>query len=173
MEIFLKCFLLWIYWILLFSKERDFWSFSSFLFFCLCSFFSFFCALSLYWGWTRGFLKCLRSKQFSSQLSFKWGGSGYTNIYEIGGVAENLSTVDAYPRMDLCTPIIFFGMRLAAKFREGKSFWKIQKLNENTSLNKAQREQVLLRGIYLALVGMYMLSRNLCNSTLNNFIIKA
>jgi hypothetical protein len=43
-----------------------------------------------------------------SQLSFKWDGSGYTKIYEIGGVVENLSTVDAYPGMDLCTPIIFF-----------------------------------------------------------------
>jgi hypothetical protein len=43
------------------------------------------------------------------KLSFKWDGSGYTKIYEIGGVAENLSVVDAYPEMDLCTPINFFG----------------------------------------------------------------
>jgi hypothetical protein len=43
------------------------------------------------------------------KLSFKWDGSGYNKFYEIGGVAENLSAVDAYPRMDLCTPIIFFG----------------------------------------------------------------
>jgi hypothetical protein len=43
------------------------------------------------------------------KLSFKWDGSGYTKIYEIGGVAENLSAVDAYPRMDLSTPIILLG----------------------------------------------------------------
>jgi hypothetical protein len=43
------------------------------------------------------------------KLSFKWDVSGYTKIYEIGGVAENLSAVDAYPRMDLSTPIILLG----------------------------------------------------------------
>jgi hypothetical protein len=39
----------------------------------------------------------------------EWNGSGYTKIYEIGGVTKNLSVVDAYPGMDLCMPIIFFG----------------------------------------------------------------
>jgi hypothetical protein len=34
------------------------------------------------------------------KLSLKWDGSGYTKIYEIGGVVENLSIVDAYPGMD-------------------------------------------------------------------------
>jgi hypothetical protein len=38
------------------------------------------------------------------KLSFKWDGSGYTKIYAIGGFAKNLLIVDAYPRMDLCTP---------------------------------------------------------------------
>jgi hypothetical protein len=42
------------------------------------------------------------------KLSFKCDGSGYTKIYEIWVVAENLSAVDTYPRMDLCTPINFF-----------------------------------------------------------------
>jgi hypothetical protein len=37
------------------------------------------------------------------KLSFKWDESGYTKIYEIRGVVENLSMVDAYPEMDLCT----------------------------------------------------------------------
>jgi hypothetical protein len=43
------------------------------------------------------------------KLYFKWDGSGYTKIYEIGGVVENLSVVDAYLEMDLCTAIISFG----------------------------------------------------------------
>jgi hypothetical protein len=44
-------------------------------------------------------------------------------IHEIGGVAENLSVVDAYHRMDLCTPI-FFWVRIAAKFIERKIILK-------------------------------------------------
>jgi hypothetical protein len=92
-----------------FSKERDFWSFSSFLFFSILLFLSFFYAPSLCWGWTHGFLKFLRREQFYFKLSFKWDGSSYTKIYEIGGVAENLSAADAYLGMDLCTPIIIFG----------------------------------------------------------------
>jgi hypothetical protein len=111
-----------------FLKERDFWSFSSFLSFFYASFSLFSYAPSLYWGWTRGFFKCLRRKHFF-RLSFKWDVSGYTNIYEIGGVAENLSVVDAYPGMDLCMPIIFF-VRLAAKFREGKIILKNSKAQE-------------------------------------------
>jgi hypothetical protein len=42
------------------------------------------------------------------KLSFKWDGSGYTKIYEIGGVVKKLSMVNAYPRMDLCTQINCF-----------------------------------------------------------------
>jgi hypothetical protein len=80
-----------------FSKERDFLSFSSFI--------SLFYAPSLYWGWTQRFLKCLWRKKF--KLSFKWDGSGYTKIYEIGGAAKKLLMVDAYPWMDLCMPINF------------------------------------------------------------------
>jgi hypothetical protein len=148
-----------------FSKERDFWSFSSSLFFY---------ALSLYWGWTRGILKCLRRKQFFLNFSFKCDGSGYTKIYEIGGVAVNFSVVDAYPGMDLCTPIKYFLGESSSKISWRKNHLeKIQKLMKNTSLNKAQREQELLCGIYLALVGMYMLLRSLSNSTPKNFIIEA
>jgi hypothetical protein len=44
---------------------------------------------------------------FFFNFCFKWDGSGYTKIYEIGGVAKNLSVVDAYPEMDLCMPIFF------------------------------------------------------------------
>jgi hypothetical protein len=56
----------------------------------------------------------LRRKQFFFKLSFKWDGSGYTKNYEIGGVVENLSAVDAYPGID------FFCMRLEQK--KEKSF---------------------------------------------------
>jgi hypothetical protein len=114
-----------------FSKERDSWSFSSFLFF-LCFFFSlffyasfsllFFYAPSLYWGWTRWFLKCLRRKQYFFKLSFKWDGSGYTKNYEIGGVVENLSAVDAYPGID-------FFLR-EARAKEGKIILKHSKAQE-------------------------------------------
>jgi hypothetical protein len=34
-------------------------------------------------------------------LYFKWVGSGYTKVYEIGRVAKKLSVVDAYHGMDL------------------------------------------------------------------------
>jgi hypothetical protein len=40
-------------------------------------------------------------------------------------------------------------------------FQKILKTQEDTSLNKSQHKQELLCGKYLALVGMYMLLRNL------------
>jgi hypothetical protein len=67
----------------------------------------------------------------------------------------------------------FFWVRVAAKFHEGKIILKNSKAQEEHIPNKAQREQELLCGIYLAFVGMYMLLRNLSNSTLNNFIIEA
>jgi hypothetical protein len=46
-------------------------------------------------------------KSIFFKLSFKWHGSGYTKIFEIGGDAENLSAVDAYPKMDIYTLINF------------------------------------------------------------------
>jgi hypothetical protein len=102
------------------------------------------------------------------KLSLKWDGNGYTKIYEIGGVAENLLAVDAHPGMDLCTPIIFLGEASNKISRRKNHFEKIQKLKKITSFNKAQQEQELLCGIYLTLVGMHMLLRNLSNSTPNN-----
>jgi hypothetical protein len=68
---------------------------------------------------------------------------------------------------------ISFWVRLAAKFCDGKIILKKLKAQEEHTLNKAQREQELLCGIYLALVRIYMLLRNLSNSTTNNFIIEA
>jgi hypothetical protein len=64
------------------------------------------CSISLL---IRGIFEMFEEKTIFFKLSFKWDGCGYTKIYEIGGVAENLSVVDAYPEMDLCTPINFFG----------------------------------------------------------------
>jgi hypothetical protein len=76
------------------------------------------------------------------KLSFKWDGSGYTKIYEIGGGVENLSAVDAYPKMDLCTPINFFGVASSnisrrknhfEKFKSSRRTRPLTKLNENKS----------------------------------------
>jgi hypothetical protein len=112
-----------------FSKYREFWSFSSFLFFSMLLSLSFFlCSVSLPRMNSRIF-EMFEEKQKKFKLSFKWDGSGYTKIYEIRGVAENLSTVDANPRMDLCTPIIFL-VSLAAKFCEGKIILKNSKAQE-------------------------------------------
>jgi hypothetical protein len=142
---FWKYFLLSKYWILLFQKRETYGAFLPFsLFF---SFFSmllslpFFYAPSLYCGWTQGFLKCLRRKQFVFKHSFKWDGSGYTEIYEIGGVAENLSVVDAYPKMDLCTPNFFceasskilWRKNHFEKFKSSRRTHPLTKLNENKS----------------------------------------
>jgi hypothetical protein len=54
-----------------FFKRETFGTFLPFSFLC---FFFFFYALSLYWGWTQGFLKCLRRKQFQTffQMGWKW-----------------------------------------------------------------------------------------------------
>jgi hypothetical protein len=82
----------------------------------------------------------LSRKQFQS--SFKWDGSGYTKIYEIGGLAENLSAVDAYLEMDLCMPIFFWGEASSKMLRKKNHFEKFKstrrthpltKLNENKS----------------------------------------
>jgi hypothetical protein len=71
--------------------------------------FSFFlCSISLL-RMNSGIFEMFEEKIFFFKLSFKWDGSGYTKIYEIEGVAEILPAVDAYPGMDLCTPINFFG----------------------------------------------------------------
>jgi hypothetical protein len=56
-----------------------------------------------------GIFKIFEEKTIFFKLYFKWDGSGYTKIYEIGGVAKKLLAVDAYPRMDFCTLINFFG----------------------------------------------------------------
>jgi hypothetical protein len=63
------------------------------------------------------------------KLSFTWDAIGYTKIYEITGVAENLSAVDAYPGMDLCMSIKKLG-EASTKFHEGKIILKNSKAQE-------------------------------------------
>jgi hypothetical protein len=47
------------------------------------------------------------------KLSFKWDGSGYTKIYEIGGLVEKLSAVDACISVSMCSnSSILFSVRL-------------------------------------------------------------
>jgi hypothetical protein len=76
------------------------------------------------------------------KLSFTWDGSGYTKIYEIAGVAENLSAVDAYPGMDLCMSIKKLGEASSKisrrknhfeKFKSSRRTHPLTKLNENKS----------------------------------------
>jgi hypothetical protein len=45
----------------------------------------------------------LRRKQTSKKI--RWDGSGYTMNMKMGGGVADISTVDAYSRIDLCTPI--------------------------------------------------------------------
>jgi hypothetical protein len=72
-------------------------------------FLSFFlCSVSLL-RMNSGIFKIFEEKTIFFKLYFKWDGSGYTKIYEIGGVAKKLLAVDAYPGMDFCTLINFFG----------------------------------------------------------------
>jgi hypothetical protein len=64
--------------------------------------------------------------------------------YEDGGVVD-ISAVDAYSGVELCTPI-FLGEASKYSFWMANHFWKISKLIMDTSLNKAQHKQELLCG---------------------------
>jgi hypothetical protein len=63
--------------------------------------------------------------------------------YGSGGVVD-ISLVDAYSRMKLCT-LILFG-EATKKIWMANHFRKISKLTMDTSLNKAQHKQALLCG---------------------------
>jgi hypothetical protein len=91
-----------------FKWERLLELFSLFLFF-LYFFFSLFSILRLFievelWDFWN-----VWGENKKIKLSFKWDGSGYTKIHDIGGVADNASMLDAFCGMDLCTVINFFG----------------------------------------------------------------
>jgi hypothetical protein len=73
--------------------------------------------------------------------------------YGNGGVVD-ISAVDAYSGMELCTPILLG--EASKKNWTANHFQKISKFTMDTTLNKAQHEQELLCGHYLALVGMCM-----------------
>jgi hypothetical protein len=61
--------------------------------------------------------------------------------YEDGGVVD-ISTVDTYFRMELCTPILLG--EASKKIWMANHFQKISKLTMDTSFNKAQDKQELL-----------------------------
>jgi hypothetical protein len=60
------------------------------------------------------------------------------------GGAVDISTVDAYSGMELCTPILLG--EASKKIWMANHFRKISKLTMDTSLNKAQHKHELLRG---------------------------
>jgi hypothetical protein len=60
-----------------------------------------------------------------------------------GGVVD-ISAVDVYSVMELCTPILLGGA--SKKIRMANHFRKISKLTMDTSLNKAQHKKLLLCG---------------------------
>jgi hypothetical protein len=69
----------------------------------------------------------------------EWLSQGYGNW----GVVD-ISAVDAYSKMELCTPILL-GVA-SKKIWMANHFQKISKLTMDTSLNKAQYKQELLCG---------------------------
>jgi hypothetical protein len=73
--------------------------------------------------------------------------------YGIGGVVD-ISAVDTYFRMELCTAILLG--EASKKIWMANHFPKMSKLTIYTFLNKAQHKQELLCEYYLALVGMCM-----------------
>jgi hypothetical protein len=66
-----------------------------------------------------------------------------THDYGNGGVVD-ISAVDAYSRIELCTPILLG--EASKKIWMANHFQKNSKLTMDTSLNKAQHKQVLLCG---------------------------
>jgi hypothetical protein len=77
-----------------------------------------------------------------SKILFKFHGMIWLiHDYEDGGVVD-ISAVDAYSGVELCTPIL---LGEASKyFWMANHFWKISKLTMDISLNKAQHKQELL-----------------------------
>jgi hypothetical protein len=166
MEKFWKCFLLSKYWIPLFQKRETFRAFLPLFFFYASFSLCFISLLRMNLGIFEMFEEKIIFFQTFFQMGWKWPHQDLWNWGSWGKFIDD----GCIPQNGLMHANSFLFVRLAAKLCEGKIFWKIQKLS---SLNKAQQEQELLCGIYLALVGMYMLLRFLSNSTLNNFIIEA
>jgi hypothetical protein len=69
----------------------------------------------------------------------EWLSHDYVN----GGVVD-ISVVDAYSRIELCTPILLG--EASKDFWMANHFQKYSKLTMDTSLNKSQHKQELLYG---------------------------
>jgi hypothetical protein len=134
-EKFWNFFLLLKYWVPPFQKRETFGHFLPFSFFFYASFPLFSMLRSFIEEEPGDFWNIWGGNNFF--LSFKWDGSGYRKIYEIGGLAENLSAVDAFHGMDLCTPIIFI-------FCLGEASTKIsQSKNHFEKFNSSRRTRPL------------------------------
>jgi hypothetical protein len=91
-----------------FQKRKTFVAFLPLSFFYASFSLFFLCSVSLL-RMNSGIFEMFEEKTIFFKLSFKWYGSGYTKIYEIGGVVENLSVVDVYPQNGLMHANTFFG----------------------------------------------------------------
>jgi hypothetical protein len=109
--------------------------------FSMLLFLFFLCSVSLL-RMNSGIFEMCEEKTIFFKLSFKWDRSGYTKIYEIGGVAEKLSALDAYSGMDLCTPKKCLGEASSKiscrknhfeKFKSSRRTYPLTKLNKNKS----------------------------------------
>jgi hypothetical protein len=131
-------FLLSKYWFPLFIY-RDSWSFSfSFLFFQYFLFLSFFSRLRLFEDF--GILMINEEKNTLQKFLFRWNVMEWlSHDYGNGGVVD-ISVVDAYFRMELCTPILLdepskkFGWQIIfEKFQNSQWSHPLTKLNINKS----------------------------------------
>jgi hypothetical protein len=91
-----------------------------------------------------GVLMINKEKNTLQKFLFRWNGMECLSHYYGNGGVVDISVVDAYSRMELCTPILLGD--------DSKNIWmanhfqKIPKLIMDTSLNKAQHKQELLCG---------------------------
>jgi hypothetical protein len=95
-----------------------------------------------------GIFEMFEEKKIFFKLSLKWDGSGYTRIYEIGGDAENLSAVDVYPEIELCTPIIFLGEASSKISRRKNHFEKFKTQEEHIPEQRSTRTRVSTWNIF-------------------------
>jgi hypothetical protein len=125
-------FLLSKYWLLLFIW-RDSWSFS---FFSILFSLSFFSMLRLFED--LGILMINEEKSTLQEFLFIWNGMKWLSHDYGNGRVVDISVVDAYSEMELCTPLLL-GVA-SKKFWMANHFWKFSKLTMDTSLNKAQHK---------------------------------
>jgi hypothetical protein len=91
-----------------------------------------------------GILMINEEKNTLQKFLFRRNGMEWlTHDYGNGGVVD-ISAVDAYSRIELCTPILLG--EASKKNWMANHFKKNSKLTMDTSLNKAQHKQVLLCG---------------------------